>query len=366
MQARDCGTGPSIRLVQDDSVHRHDDPSSWESALHETENCISFVGDGFDIDERGNDEFLEEEVEVDSAISLIQRLARKKAACKKVAHLRARKNRELRILMWAVLHLQKMFRGHCLRKRLIKFVVACVTISRAYRNYRMRTLCAGGFRRIRRPVEISFNYFNNVPQQQVTSGSIKIVVSAWTYPLLHILAGKDCESSIKLKPPNITWTSPEFQMYPEEVSGGVSESAITDNSGRAPMNTPMLALHKSRTGSNSNMDSNRSLSGDYSGDYSVTNSIRDFRGAKAKCLFHNDPFLSEPPPRPRSRSFVGSDGGAASVSTMDTNDVGGADVARKQTLGEGFELSLRQQQCILIIPGCHGNSVIRFDIIEAE
>jgi len=228
----------------------------------------------------------------------------------------------------AVRKVQAFYRGHFQRAQFCKRIYGALVLARAWRQYKMRLLCQRSIRRLDRPIVLTIDEVCNFPVQHVHSGKLSIQVSLYAFSLLHIVTGSDIAASIQTKKPTMMW-----KLHPTKIRPRVNGQLVD-----------LELLHSDEEDDSSSSSSNRSSSSD---DETSKSKIPNLASAAAGSFSSLNKSV---------RSLLGGD-------KSETDKQG----RRKPSLsptGSFKEVGDCEFHYEVVIPGCHGNSILRFDILD--
>lgn len=105
---------------------------------------------------------------------------------------------------------QKRWRGYLVRKMMMTKVLAGIKITSTWRRCRSYKKIKAHLRRIERPVEIVLHGLREIPPQMLYSKQIKVKVSVWWSSLLHLVSQSDFETVINSKEPQVVYTTAAY------------------------------------------------------------------------------------------------------------------------------------------------------------
>lgn len=103
--------------------------------------------------------------------------------------------------MNAILLIQARLRGMRARAMMYERIVAGIKITQYWFRYRQYKKLKEYCRRIVRPVRIIIDEIRGEPLKILLTGSLKVKVSVWWSPVLHLVGPENCESIISTKRP---------------------------------------------------------------------------------------------------------------------------------------------------------------------
>jgi len=127
----------------------------------------------------------------------------------------------------ACLLLQRCLRGCLARQKTYRRISSAMRIQASWRKYSALVNLQQSVRRVERPLSITVKSLSNISGTFLTRGTkIKVKISVWWHPLLHILYGdKDLESFLTKEKPQISWTAPVHPTIQFEGTDGFSTNA---------------------------------------------------------------------------------------------------------------------------------------------
>lgn len=114
--------------------------------------------------------------------------------------------RRLRIRTAAAITLQKNVRGMIYRAHILRQIKAAMRLKRVWTKHRASKNLRESLRRVERPYAIMLNGLENFPIAYNVK-SLRVRVSVWWNPLLHIVSNLDLKSILSTKLPQYVYTS---------------------------------------------------------------------------------------------------------------------------------------------------------------
>lgn len=268
----------------------------------------------------------------------------------------------------AVRKIQAFFRGTFTRYQFCRRIHAVIVIGYAWRQYKMRLLCQRSLRRLDRPLIISIDEIINFPVQHVHSGKLTVRISLYSFSLLHIVTGSDIAASIVARKPNLTWT-----LEPVRIKARVNGELVSSDSfvGAAGASHER-ACHGHANGAaevSSDQDESESSSSSSGDDEDVPKSAPRLLSKKVSEAVGGSFSRSFNTLSRSVRSLV-ADKMDRSVTETDKEKSNSHSCKNKPSSisPNGSFREMVGGDCVfnyqVILPGCHGNSVLRFDVMD--
>lgn len=112
--------------------------------------------------------------------------------------------------------ISKWFLGIRARLRLYEEVRSGLLLKLAWINYMHYKKLKSQLRRVDRPITILLHGLRNITKQTLVTDEIRIVVSVWWNPILHIVGESDAEQMIQSKPPQYIYRSQPHRVTTED------------------------------------------------------------------------------------------------------------------------------------------------------
>lgn len=110
----------------------------------------------------------------------------------------------------------KWFKGIRARMRLYDEVRCGLLLKLAWINYMHYKKLKSQLRRVDRPITILLHGLRNITKRALATDEIRIVVSVWWNPLLHIVGEADAEQMVQSKPPQYIYRSQVHRVTTED------------------------------------------------------------------------------------------------------------------------------------------------------
>eukprot|EP00602_Paraphysomonas_sp_CaronLab_P013407 CAMPEP_0185038330 /NCGR_PEP_ID=MMETSP1103-20130426/33855_1 /TAXON_ID=36769 /ORGANISM="Paraphysomonas bandaiensis, Strain Caron Lab Isolate" /LENGTH=1809 /DNA_ID=CAMNT_0027576713 /DNA_START=184 /DNA_END=5613 /DNA_ORIENTATION=+ len=154
-----------------------------------------------------------------------------------------RKIRYRRRKVAAALKLQRIWRGACLRWKLMIKVLAGIKINACWRQYRQYWKLKRCLRRTEIPLQIVLHGVRGIPANLVLSKTLKVRVSVWWAGLLHLVEQDDFNTVIQSKQPNIVRTTSLYDCV-EQTSSDSMVSPVKLSTTSNPVTEPTIGKRK--------------------------------------------------------------------------------------------------------------------------
>lgn len=312
----------------------------------------------------------------ESAIIAIQRVARRFLAMQRLRLRKMRVNAATKIAMFIVhatakrrrrrnmimvrsaVRIQQLWRGMCVRREMFREVRAGVILNEIWRKHQAYRSLKAQLRRVDRPYTIVLRGVRNIGPKYVNNEQMKVRVSVWWNPLLHIVGRNDYDAVLQAKQPQLIYVSNFAKIVAENDDNNNNNGASpapspspashVQHSPLRPLSSPLLATGP-RTQSPANT-APLSPSSDASSLTSSTYPPLATRGHDAAAHRHT---LSPARALRQTLNFA--------------LQIGTSVVTRRPSkIDRSGKLMCCFDDIAVKIPGCHGNSVVKFEIFDGE
>jgi hypothetical protein len=143
-----------------------------------------------------------------------------------------RKRRKLRAIKQneSVTKIQRYVRGNILRRKIYNIVHAGLTLNFVWRKYVAYKSLKSQLRRVDRPYTIILHGLRDLPKKYLTSDQIRVKLSVWWHPLLHIVSSNDFTTILQSKQPQYIYLSVPFKVLEPVVNEENGNKPATPNS----------------------------------------------------------------------------------------------------------------------------------------
>ena len=112
--------------------------------------------------------------------------------------------------------IQSMIRGYMVRRRIFREIASTIIILAAWRRYKSSSNLRSSLRRIERPLVVRMKKITGIKAATKMANNISVKLSVWWHPLLHIVTANDFSTIMKNKHPQLVYVSEEFACISEE------------------------------------------------------------------------------------------------------------------------------------------------------
>lgn len=267
-----------------------------------------------------------------------------------------RRHRRNMVTVRAAVRIQQLWRGMCVRREMFREVRAGVILNEIWRKHQAYKSLKAQLRRVDRPYTIVLRGVRNIGPKYVNNEQMKVRVSVWWNPLLHIVGRNDYDAVLQAKQPQLIYVSSYAKIVAENDDGNSAPSPAPSPSPASqaqqaplrPLSSPLLA-----TGPRSQPSANTAPLSPSSGVSSLTSSTYPApatRGPDAAAHRHT---LSPTRALRQTLNFA--------------LQIGTSVVTRRPSkIDRSGRLMCCFDDVAVKIPGCHGNSVVKFEIFDGE
>ncbi len=151
--------------------------------------------------------------------------------------LAVRKVRQKRRIFESATKIQKFLRGVRIRRQVYRIVSSGLRLNACCRKYIAYKGLKSQLRRVDRPLTIQLHGLRNIAERLVNTGNIRIKISVWWNPLLHIVGHHDFHAILQSKRPQFVFESTTYKTSLEdELEKPKSEDLLTQLQRSAPGN----------------------------------------------------------------------------------------------------------------------------------
>jgi hypothetical protein len=249
-----------------------------------------------------------------------------------------RRNRRYRNLLRMAVRIQRRWRGTRARLELLRDVRAGVLLNSLWRKHQAYRMLKSQLRRVDRPYTIILHSLNNISFKVLSSNSgvmgqqtLKVKISVWWHPLLHIVGKNDYDAVLQAKQPQLIFTTQPAKVLWEPLQP-VAATPVPETSSKqshAESSSPTVPI---------------SIATDNQPQLQQVQ--QHVRGGLSQLW--------------RLHSSRGGGGGTSDPAQLQQNAANALFLQQQKTKMCIFE------DAVVQIPGCHGNSVVKFEIFDGE
>ena len=126
--------------------------------------------------------------------------------------MRKRRARKLAVRNAAATKIQRFGRGIIIRKKIFAIVHAGLKLNFMWRRYVAYKSLKSQLRRVDRPYTVVLHGLRDLPKKFLTSDQIKVKLSVWWHPLLHIVSANDFAVILQSKQPQYIFVSGNYKV----------------------------------------------------------------------------------------------------------------------------------------------------------